>query len=273
MSSLEFNHVSVTFADAGDTPLHAVDDVCLTVPDGESVALIGPSGCGKSTLLRLACGLMAPGAGKVLVDGAELTGPRRGTALILQDFGLLPWKSVFANAELGLKVAGVPAAERKRRTETALAQVGLSEFRDAWPAHLSGGMKQRLAIARALAQDADILLMDEPLSALDALLREQLQQTLLDLWLTRRHTALLVTHSIEEAVFLGQRIVVLSPRPGRIHALVENPHVGREGWRASEEFFAVCTEVRGLLDEGVAASGAATAEAFATTAPSAEVQR
>ena len=249
MPGLEFRHISVHYADTGeDTPLHAVADFSLSLEDGESVALIGPSGCGKSTLLRLACGLAAPTAGEVLVDGELLTRPRRGTALILQDFGLLPWKTVYKNAELGLKVAGTPSGERRRRTEAALAQVGLGEFAGAYPAQLSGGMKQRLAIARAIAQDADILLMDEPLSALDALLREQLQDMLLDTWTARRPTQLLVTHSIEEAVYLGQRIVVLSPRPGRVKAIVANPDMGTRAWRASEEFFAQCTRVRALLD-------------------------
>ena len=256
MPSLEFRNVSVTFADTGgDAPLHAVADVSLRVEDGQSVALIGPSGCGKSTLLRLACGLAAPTAGEVLVDGEVLTRPRRGTALILQDFGLLPWKNVYRNAELGLKVAGVPAAERRERTRAALERVGLADFARSWPGQLSGGMKQRLAIARALAQDADILLMDEPLSALDALLREQLQDTLLALWQANRPTQVLVTHSIEEAVYLGQRIVVLSPRPGRIHAVVDNLRVGEAGWRSTEAFFEQCTRVRTLLDEGTATGG------------------
>lgn len=250
MPTLEFRHISVHYADTdAKSPLHAVDDVTLVVGDGESLALIGPSGCGKSTLLRLASGLAAPTAGEVLVDGSVLTGPRQGTALILQDFGLLPWKTVYRNAELGLLVAGVPNRERQSRTEAALRQVGLAEFAHAWPSQLSGGMKQRLAIARAIAQDADLLLMDEPLSALDALLREQLQDTLLALWQKRQCTQVLVTHSIEEAVYLGQRIVVLSPRPGRIHAVVENSQAGTSGWRASEEFFQQCVAVRRLLNE------------------------
>ncbi len=255
MPRLEFSHVSVSYTDTQNDALHAVRDFSLMVNPGEAVAFIGPSGCGKSTLLRAACGLFAPSAGQVLVDGEALTKPRQSTALILQDFGLLPWKSVYANAELGLKVAGVAAAERKERTMAALQAVELAEFAHAWPSQLSGGMKQRLAIARALAQDADVLLMDEPLSALDALLREQLQDTLLKVWLERRPTQILVTHSIEEAIYLGQRIVVLTPRPGRIFAVVNNPHVGEAGWRASEDFFAQCTRVRALLDEAIAAGG------------------
>ena len=279
MPTLDFEHISVHYADTGeDTPLHAVEDFTLSLAQGESVALIGPSGCGKSTLLRLACGLAAPTSGRVLVDGEPLTKPRRGTALILQDFGLLPWKTVYRNAELGLKVAGVPAAERRQRTEAALRQVELAEFAHAWPGQLSGGMKQRLAIARALAQDADILLMDEPLSALDALLREQLQDTLLDISQTRRPTQLLVTHSIEEAVYLGQRIVVLSPRPGRVKAIVENPDMGTREWRASEEFFARCTRVRALLDASAqagatpAAGDIAASEAASASDPAPETE-
>ncbi len=257
MPSVELRHIVVDYPDDKGARLRAVDDVSLSVGAGEAAALIGPPCCGKCTLLRAACGLATPTSGEVLVDGEPLTQPRQSTALILQDFGLLPWKTVYANAELGLNVAHVEKAERRERTLSALRAVELEEFAHAWPAQLSGGMKQRLAIARALAQDADVLLMDEPLSALDALLREQLQDTLLGVWLDRKPTQILVTHSIEEAVYLGRRIVVLSPRPGRVYATVENPRMGSDGWRASEEFFAQCTRVRALLAESIAQADAA----------------
>ncbi len=192
----------------------------------------------------------------MLVDGRPLEGVRRTTSLILQDFGLLPWKTVFHNAALGLEIRGHGHAELRERVMGALEQVGLAEFEHAYPGELSGGMRQRLALARALALDADLLLMDEPLSALDALTREDLQDVLLDLWRQRRHTAVVVTHSIEEAVYLGRRVVVLTPRPGRIAAVVENPGVGEPEFRDSREFHERVVELRRLLaEEGAVHTG------------------
>ena len=231
--------------------LRALDNLTFTVAAGEAVSIIGPSGCGKSTMLRLAAGLVQPTSGSVTQDGARLEHPRQNTALILQDYGLLPWKSVYANAELGLKIRGVGAAARKAKTAAALERVGLSGFERSYPNQLSGGMQQRLALARAIAMDIDTLLMDEPLSALDALLREELQSALLELWVRQGYTQVLVTHSIEEAVFLGQRIVVMAPRPGRVIAQIDNPQMGQCSYRDSDEFFERCRQVRRALDEGV----------------------
>lgn len=250
MASLEFTGVEHVYSGVGRST-RALDSVTLRVDQGEPVAIIGPSGCGKSTLLLLAAGMLAPSAGSVLVDGAPAAGPRRTTALILQDFGLLPWKTVLANAALGLQVRGAGSAERRDQAMRSLSLVGLAEFADAYPGELSGGMRQRLGLARAIALDADLLLMDEPLSALDALTREDLQDLLLELWRTRGHASVLVTHSIAEAVFLGRRIIVLSPRPGRITRIVDNPGMGAPDYRMTEEFFHKVTEVRALLvDEG-----------------------
>lgn len=248
--NLCLDRITVDYPAADGTPLRALDDFSLTVAEGESVAIIGPSGCGKSTLLRLAAGLMQPSSGQVSVDGAALTGPRRQTAYILQDFGLLPWKTVYGNAELGLRIHKVPEPERAERTRAALRAVGLQDFEASYPSQLSGGMQQRLAMARALALDIDLLLMDEPLSALDALLREDLQNTLLDLWTQRKHSQILVTHSIEEAVFLGQRIVVMAPRPGRVVAQISNPGMGSRGFRNDPQFFQRCQQVRAALAKG-----------------------
>ena len=236
----------------------ALDGLDLAVADGEPVAVIGPSGCGKSTLLLLAAGLLAPTRGRVAVGGTPVAGPRLTTALIWQDFGLLPWKTVLANAALGLQVRRIGRAERHNRARASLARVGLGEFEHAYPGELSGGMRQRLALARALALDADLLLMDEPLSALDALTREDLQDLLLELWLQRRHTSVLVTHSIEEAVYLGRRVIVLTPRPGRVAAQIDNPRMGEPGYRDTPEFYERCVEVRHLLAaEGAVGGGAA----------------
>ena len=231
----------------GEVDVHALRGVDLDVARGEFLSILGPSGCGKSTMLLLAAGLLTPSQGRVLVGEQPIAGPRRETALILQDFGLLPWKTVEHNAALGLKVRGVARAQTKRLTAEALERVGLAEFARSYPAELSGGMRQRLALARAVALDADLLLMDEPLSALDALKREDLQDVLLELWRRRGHTQVLVTHSVEEAAFLGRRVVVVSPRPGRVSAIVDNPGMGGEGYRASEAFYRVATELRRLL--------------------------
>jgi ABC-type nitrate/sulfonate/bicarbonate transport system ATPase subunit len=248
MAMLEFDNVEMVY-EGSDRSVRALVHLTLSVAEGEPVAVIGPSGCGKSTLLLLAAGLLRPSAGSVRVSGSAVTGPRRETALILQDFGLLPWKTVEANAALGLTIRGMKRDEAKRRTAEALDRVGLAEFARAYPAELSGGMRQRLALARAVALDADLLLMDEPLSALDALKREDLQEVLLELWQRRHHAHVLVTHSIEEAAYLGRCVVVMSPRPGRVAAVVENPEMGSAGHRSSEAFFAVVTRLRTLLAE------------------------
>lgn len=257
MHSLEFRDASLRYeAQRGKAAgLLALDSLNLCVGEGESVAIIGPSGCGKSSTLRMAAGLLKPTSGSVLLDGEPIERPRRQTALILQDFGLLPWKTVQANAELGLKVRGVGRADRSRKASEALELVGLLDFARAYPEELSGGMKQRLALARALALDIDLLLMDEPLSALDALLREQMQDLLLDLWKRSEYAQILVTHSIDEAVYLGQRIVVLSPRPGHVVSVKENPSVGKPQYRGTVEFFELCTEIRGVLRDAACEGG------------------
>lgn len=250
---LDFQDITVDYASPLGTAekVRALDHLDLGVEAGEAVSVIGPSGCGKSTMLRLACGLTRPTQGRVLAKGAPVEGARRDTALILQDFGLLPWANVYKNAELGLKIRRVPQGERARKTTEALERVGLSGFEKRYPSELSGGMQQRLALARAIAMDVDLLLMDEPLSALDALLREELQLMLLDLWKKGGYAQVLVTHSIEEAVLLGSRIVVMAPRPGRVVAQIPNPGMGEGSYRNSDEFFARCRDVREALAGGV----------------------
>ncbi len=243
---LEYHKVDMVYKGSA-ADVTALAGFELSVEKGESIALIGASGCGKSTALLLATGLLQPTAGKVLVAGAKVQKPRFETALILQDYGLLPWKTVYQNAELGLKIRNFPKKQRGLRADSALTQVGLLDFAKAYPSELSGGMRQRLALARALALDVDLLLMDEPLSSLDALLRETLQDTLLGLWRERRYTQVLVTHSIEEAVFLGQRIVVLGSRPGHTVTSIENLEMGELDYRQSPVFYERCREVRSAL--------------------------
>lgn len=246
---IAFSHVGLVYDD-GVEDVEALHDLSLEVAPGEAVALIGPSGCGKSTTLHLTAGLLAPKNGEVAVNGEAVGRPRQETAFIAQDLGLFPWKTVLQNAALGLVVRKVPKGETADRARAALEQVGLSGYERSYPKELSGGMKQRLALARALAMDADLLLMDEPLSAVDALLRESLQDLLLDLWLERGHTQMLVTHSIEEAVYLGRRILVFSERPATLVADIENPQMGGASWRDSAEFAAKCHEVRNALAGG-----------------------
>jgi ABC-type nitrate/sulfonate/bicarbonate transport system ATPase subunit len=268
MTDVLIDSASVTYTGV-ERDVRALDAVDLGLEAGDAVAVIGPSGCGKSTLLLAMAGLMPLSGGSIVVDGHDVTGPRLRTALILQDFGLLPWKNALHNAALGLEIRRHPLEERTRRATEALERVGLGEFLDAYPAELSGGMRQRLGLARALALDADLLLMDEPLSALDALTREDLQDLLLALWVQRGHTSVLVTHSIEEAVFLGRSIVVMTQRPGRVYKVVSNPRMGEPGYRATEEFYARCAELRRLLSE----EGALHPAGHAAAPPEAEGAR
>lgn len=246
MAGVEVEGLTVTYP--GVAPVAALEGLDLQVEAGEPIAIIGPSGCGKSTLLLALAGLVAPSSGTVRVAGESVIGPRMRTALVLQDLGLLPWKTVEQNAGLGLEVRGVDALHRRATVCRVLDRLGLSGFEHAYPAELSGGMRQRVALARALALEADVLLMDEPLSALDALTREDLQDLLLELWIQRRHTQVLVTHSIEEAVFLGKRIVVMTPRPGRLAAVLRNPEMGERSYRATETFLHRCVTLRRMLE-------------------------
>ncbi|WNI26556.1 ABC transporter ATP-binding protein [Streptomyces sp. ITFR-16] len=216
----------------------ALDRVSLDIGDEEFVTVVGPSGCGKSTLLNLAAGLAPPTSGEVLVDGRTVTGPGPDRGVIFQQYALFPWLTVRGNVEFGLRLASVPAAERRRRTDRAIALVGLTDFADALPKTLSGGMKQRCAIARAYAVDPQVLLMDEPFGALDALTRVQLQDQLLETWSRERRTVLFVTHDVDEAVYLARRVVVMAAGPGRIHSVVEVdlPYPRTESLRLSPEF-------------------------------------
>ncbi|MGW2826561.1 ABC transporter ATP-binding protein [Streptomyces sp. NPDC001443] len=223
----------------------ALDRVSLDIGDREFVTVVGPSGCGKSTLLNLAAGLVEPSAGQVLVDGARVTGPGPERGVIFQQYALFPWLTVRGNVEFGLRIASLPAGERRRRADHAIDLVGLTDFADVLPKALSGGMKQRCAIARAYAVDPEVLLMDEPFGALDALTRVQLQDQLLTTWTRERRTVVFVTHDVEEAVYLARRVVVMAARPGRIHRIIEVdlPYPRTEELRLSPEFTRIRNEV------------------------------
>ncbi|WP_406689922.1 ABC transporter ATP-binding protein [Saccharopolyspora sp. ID03-671] len=236
--------VTKTF-DLGSEPLVALDDVSLEIADNEFVTVVGPSGCGKSTLLNVLAGLEAPSAGRALVDGVPVSGPGPDRGVIFQQYALFPWLTVRGNVEFGLKIAGVPKAERRSRAEHFIDVVGLADFADVLPKALSGGMRQRCAIARAYAVNPEILLMDEPFGALDALTRVKLQDQLLSAWDRERRTVLFITHDVDEAVYLADRVVVMASRPGRIHDVVEVdlPHPRTEEVRLSAEFTALRNRV------------------------------
>lgn len=239
---IALDQVHLSFADNGRV-LPVLEDVSLQVGAGASCAVIGPSGCGKTSLLFLLAGLLKPTAGTVRVADRSRTG------VILQHYGLLPWKSVAANIALGLRLQGADRERTRAQVDELLVEMDLAAFADHFPGQLSGGMQQRVALARALATEPRLLLMDEPLSALDALTRERLQHTILGVWQRHRVTMVLVTHSIEEAVFLGQTVVVLTSRPARVAAVVDNPGAGRSDYRQSETFFHQCRQLRALIRE------------------------
>jgi NitT/TauT family transport system ATP-binding protein len=194
----------------------AFADLSLDVHPQEALCIVGPSGCGKTTLLRCIGGLIRPTVGRVLVDGTEVQGPPSGVAMVFQHFGLFPWKTVWENVTYGLKLAGVPRAQWKGPASHYLEMVGLAGFESAYPYQLSGGMQQRAGLARALAVNPAVLLMDEPFASLDAQTRELLQEELLRILENEPKTVLFITHSIDEAIVLGDRIVVMSARPGRV---------------------------------------------------------
>ncbi|MCL6552231.1 MAG: ABC transporter ATP-binding protein [Firmicutes bacterium] len=198
----------------------ALEDLSLQVAGGEFVTIVGPSGCGKSTFLHLLGGFVPPTTGVMRIAGREVTGPGPDRGVMFQELALFPWRTVLGNVTWGLEVQGRPRAERLAIAERYLALVGLLAFKDAFPAELSGGMKQRVALARVLAFDPAVLLMDEPFGALDAQTRELMQEELQRIWLETGKTVLFVTHDVEEAVYLGDRVVVFSARPGRIKAEV-----------------------------------------------------
>jgi len=193
----------------------ALDGIDLAIADGEIVSLLGPSGCGKSTFLNLLLGLIKPDSGEMKLDGAPITGPGQERAMVFQEFGLLPWRTVRANVELGLELKGVPSPERSARATELIKLVGLKDFERHYPHELSGGMKQRVGLARALATEPEVLLMDEPFAALDAQTRDLMQAELLQIWQQTKKTVLFVTHSIEEAAYLSDRVIVMTARPGR----------------------------------------------------------
>lgn len=235
----------------------ALDDVSVTIADNEFVTILGPSGCGKTTLLKIIAGLIPATSGQVSVDGTPIDGPGEERAMVFQSFALMPWATVLDNVAFGLKMRHVPRDDRYERSRRMIEIVGLQGFEDTLPWQLSGGMQQRVGLARALVTEPAVLLMDEPFSALDEQTRRYMQDELLRTWELHRTTVVFVTHSMEEAVKLGDRVVMLSPRPGRLHAIYdvdlprprtdaeEDPafgHLVTELWHEIQNMGAVGTE-------------------------------
>ncbi len=242
MSKLVIDGVTRTFPGVhGGPPTEALVPISLRVADNDFITILGPSGCGKSTLLRIVAGLDTPTAGRVLLDGAPVTGPGVDRGMVFQSYTLFPWLTVRENVCFGLRERGMPAAQQQEVARHWIDKVGLAGFERHYPKMLSGGMQQRTAIARALANDPKILLLDEPFGALDNQTRSLMQELLLAIWEAERKTVLFVTHDIEEAIFMASRVVVMSARPGRIKAdvAVGIPHPRRYTVKTTPEFSAL----------------------------------
>ena len=205
------------------TEIKALADVSLAIRENEFVSIIGPSGCGKTTLLKMIDGLIPCDSGKIVIDGKQITGPGPDRAVVFQSFALLPWRTVLANVEFSLELRQTSKEERTKTARDYLKRVGLADFENHYPHELSGGMQQRAGLARALAVNPSILLMDEPFGAVDAQTRQLLQEELLELWQRERKTVIFITHSMDEAVYLSDRVVVMTPRPGRVAEILDVP--------------------------------------------------
>ena len=249
-SSLRVRGVSRRFTSPTDpnSQTQALDNVSLDVTAGELISIVGPSGCGKSTLLRLIAGLDTPGAGELWVGDEQITGPSAQRGLVFQDPNLFPWHTVRRNIEAGLVARGV-LREMRHEVDEFMSLVGLESFADAYPHHLSGGMAQRVALARALINHPKVLLLDEPLGALDAFTRMRMQDEVLRLWEARRTTMVFITHDIDEAIYMSDRIVIMTPRPGRIERIIDVTLV-RPRERSSQEFLQLRGEILEYLHFG-----------------------
>jgi NitT/TauT family transport system ATP-binding protein len=251
VSEVVVRDVSVWFDDRQRGRVLAVDDVSATIGDGEFVCIVGPSGCGKSTLLNVVGGLVRANTGEVLLDGQLVTGPGPDRGMVFQSYTLYPWLTVRDNIEFGLVLAGMPGRERHPISTQLVELVRLQGFADAYPKALSGGMRQRVAIARALAINPRVLLMDEPFGALDAQTRALMQELLLDIWSRDGRTVVFVTHDIDEAIFLADRVLIMSHRPGRIRLELAVPLVRPRGYavQATPEFAALKRQVLDVIHE------------------------
>lgn len=248
MGSVEITDLTRLFTRDDGGIVQAIGGVSLSISDDEFVSFVGPSGCGKTTLLRIIAGLDQASGGTILVDGRQISGTSPMVGMVFQEYSLFPWRNVLDNVAFGPQMRGIPKKERRDIARRYVSLVGLEQFEKSYPYELSGGMRQRVAIARALANDPDLLLMDEPFGALDAQTRNKMQVELLSIWERSKKTILFVTHSVDEAVFLSDRIVVMSPRPGKIRSIVQ-VSIPRPRDRTAPEFAQLRREVLALIDE------------------------
>ena len=252
-AKLEVSGLTKTFTRGQGEVVPVLDHVSFAVADLEFVAIVGPSGCGKSTLLRIVNGLIPADSGAISIDGVAVSGPGHGLGMVFQSFDLFPWRTAIGNVEFGMEMMDVPRRECRERAQGWMERVGLTGFEQAYPHELSGGMQQRVGIARALAIEPSVLLMDEPFGALDVQTRDLLQDELLAIWQRERKTVLFVTHSIEEAIYLADRIVLLTPRPARVERVLDVPF-GRprtEDVKSDPTFVELRREIWQSLKQGV----------------------
>jgi NitT/TauT family transport system ATP-binding protein len=249
--------IRLTFRPKNREPVTALKDFGLEVAKGEFLSIVGPSGCGKSTFLNALLGLLRPEGGVMELGGKRIAGPGLERAMVFQEFGLLPWRTVLANVELGLELKGVPRSTRHGRCTELINMVGLTGFEGHYPHELSGGMKQRVGLARALATDPEVLLMDEPFAALDAQTRDLMQAELLQIWDKAQKTVLFVTHSIEEAAYLSDRVIVMTARPGRTKSIIniDLPRPRDYEMRLTPKFNDIKLQIWSTLREELTAKG------------------
>jgi NitT/TauT family transport system ATP-binding protein len=250
---IQGRNVNLTFRSANRAPIRALYGFDLDVNEGEFLSIVGPSGCGKSTFLNILLGLIKPDSGELLMHGKPIAGPGSDRAMVFQEFGLLPWRTAEANIELGLELKKVPAEKRRAVAGRLINLVGLAGFERHYPHELSGGMKQRVGLARALATDPEVLLMDEPFAALDAQTRDLMQAELLRVWREARKTVLFVTHQIDEAIYLSDRVMVMSKRPGRAKRTfaVDLPRPREYEMRVAREFNDLKLEIWNTLKDEI----------------------
>jgi NitT/TauT family transport system ATP-binding protein len=258
VAKLQIDNAALRFLPKGGKPVTALDGISLEVAKNEFAVIVGPSGCGKSSLLRLVAGLAEPTGGTIRLDGKTVTRPGKDRGMVFQSYTLFPWLTVQENVEFGLRVGGMAAEERSRIAGQFIAEVGLEGFEKSYPKQLSGGMMQRVALARALANDPEILLMDEPFGALDSQTRSLMQELLLNIWEHSHKTVLFITHDVDEAILLGDRVYVMTARPGRIKEVIEIgiPRPRSVDVLTSEPFMKLKRRIMGLIhEEAVRAMG------------------